>query len=326
MQMKQKLLASLIGGMLIVGCAESGTDNAAPQPTTSAEAPAQPAAEAAPLGAETLVEVNGENIDRAALAIFLREKMKAKPGADIPPQIQSAALNDLINVVLLAQAAEQRGLTARADVSAALQLQRDQLLARLTAADYTSNFTPSDADVEKLYAEQIGTQPKTEYKARHILLKTEDEAKAVIAELDKGADFSELAKAHSTGPSASDGGDLGWFQSGQMVKPFSDAVAELKKGSYTKEPVHTQFGWHVIILDDQREQAPPTLDQARPKLISELKQRSLGAYVTELQKSAKIRINEINIKRAEPGGGDAASTDANATPEEQGKPETVAKP
>ena len=131
---------------------------------------------------------------------------------------------------------------------------------------------------------------KTEYKARHILVKTEDEAKNVIAQLDKGADFAKLAKEKSIGPSGKEGGDLGWFSPDNMVKPFADAAAALKVGTYSKTPVHTQFGWHVIKLEDTRPVSPPSFDELKNQLMNSWRNKMISAYLDRLRSEANVKI------------------------------------
>jgi len=148
----------------------------------------------------------------------------------------------------------------------------------------------SDEELKKLYDEQV---PKgNEYKARHILVEDEEAAKKLIVELDGGADFSELAKEHSTGPSGKTGGELGWFSPQQMVAPFSEAAATLEKGSYTKQPVKTQFGWHIIILDDVRESTPPAFEEVKPQLQTFVQKQRIQDYIASLRQSATIEIKE----------------------------------
>ena len=165
----------------------------------------------------------------------------------------------------------------------------------------------SDEELKKIYQEQAPSGD--EYKARHILVKEEDEAKTLIVELDNGADFSELAKQHSTGPSGKSGGELGWFSPKQMVAPFSEAVAGMEKGAYTKQPIKTQFGWHIIILDDTREASPPPFEQLKPQLQAFVQKQRVQAYITRLRESATIEIKEqppaAAADQAEPA--DAAS-------------------
>lgn len=298
MKSVQKLLPLLLTG-LCLGAAHSALaagPESSPLPTLvqSKEAAKD---NAASLDDETLVTINGLPITRTQLAIFVTERTRSvKAGSEISPKVQSAALNEMINIVLMAQAAEKTGLAGRPEVLSALELQRLQFLARLTANDVTSSYEPKDEEVEALYKERFGSESITEYKARHILVKTEEEAKAVIAELDKGGNFDEVAKAHAAVPG---GGDLGWFQTKSMVKPFADAVTTMAKGSYSKQPVQTQFGWHVIILDDSRQSPPPSLDQVKPKLLAEMRQKVLSKYVSELQKGANVQANEKHIASQE---------------------------
>src|SRR6185437_5838990 len=131
--------------------------------------------------------------------------------------------------------------------------------------------------------------PKEEVKARHILLPTEAAAKEVIAQLDKGADFAALAKEKSTDPSKETGGELGYFtRDDGMVPEFADAAFKLKKGEYTKTPVHTQFGWHVIEVEDRREVKPPSFEESKPQLKEEAARAAVGSKLKELRGKAKI--------------------------------------
>ena len=167
--------------------------------------------------------------------------------------------------------------------------------------------------MKKLYDEQFGNYTGTEYKASHILVKTEEEASALITELAEGADFAELAKEHSTGPTGPKGGDLGWFDADQMVPAFSEAVKGMEKGAYSKEPVNTQFGWHVILLQDTREAEPPTFEEVKPQLATQLQQQAVARYVAELRQNAKVELNEKFIK---PPAEAASETEAAETPEQ----------
>ena len=130
-----------------------------------------------------------------------------------------------------------------------------------------------------------------EYNARHVLVETREEAVVVIESLDNGADFSEVAMEKSTGPSGKTGGKLGWFAPGQMVKPFSDATAALETGTYTKEPVETQFGWHVIMLDEVRDITPPPFDDVKERLKMLLANQKLQVHIQEMRASADIQIS-----------------------------------
>jgi len=325
MHISRKFLYPIAVGALVAACSETNATDPTPAAknpqTTGTEAASAPAAAAAAAMSEnSLVSINGEDITREAFSLYLQERLQLQKGAQVPPQQQSAALNEMINTYLLAQAAERDGLTQRSDVTGALTLQRNQLLARVGMANFLDGFQPDPAEVEKLYQERLATQSGTEYKARHILLEKEDDAKQVIVELDGGADFVELAKERSTGPSGPNGGDLGWFSPNQMVPAFSEAVAAMEKGSYSKEPVQTQFGWHVILLEDVRESTPATLEEMKPKLENELKQKALREYMSDLQQQADIRINESNLSRTPPSGEQGAQPAASANGEQGAQP------
>jgi peptidyl-prolyl cis-trans isomerase C len=183
-------------------------------------------------------------------------------------------------------------------VAASIELLKAKLLTQIAIQDYASNYQPSEEDIQKAYQEEYAEQSGIEYKARHILVKEQEEATALIEQLDGGADFAELAKNHSTGPTGKDGGDLGWFDAAQMVKPFSDALKEMEKGKFSSTPVKTQFGWHVILLEDTRETEAPSLDSVKDKIVNKLKQEALSDYMKGLRDSSKLVFNEKNTKPA----------------------------
>lgn len=239
-------------------------------------------------GSDALVRVNDEVITKNLFALFYAERQRGGQVSGNSPQQQLASLNELANFVLIAEDAESRELDRRDGVQAALKLQRINLLARLAIQERLKDQIPNDDELKKLYEERQADGPGHEYKARHILLKTEDEAKAVIVQLDEGADFSELARSKSVGPSAPSGGDLGWFESSQMVEPFSEAVAAMPDGAYSKQPVQTQFGWHVILRDESRELPVTGFEEAKKTLQAEIQQKVLQSYIKELREKAKV--------------------------------------
>jgi peptidyl-prolyl cis-trans isomerase C len=183
----------------------------------------------------------------------------------------------------------KKGLDSQPVVIATLNQTTRTTLAGIAIKDFMSKNPVTDEAAKVAYDEQMGAAGK-EYNARHILVADEDTAKEVIKLLDSGSDFSELAKEKSTGPSGASGGKLGWFGAGQMVKPFSDAAAELEKGAYTKAPVQTQFGWHVIILDDVRDSTPPPFDDVKDRIKMLLANQQLQAYVESMKNTATIDI------------------------------------
>ncbi|MGD8629240.1 MAG: peptidylprolyl isomerase [Gammaproteobacteria bacterium] len=249
----------------------------------------------APVAAAPVVEgvviatVNGTPLTQSALDVYSAQRKSQ--GANQEAGDQEAVLNELIALELMRQESISKGLNLQPVVIAALDQQERTALAGAAIKDFMNNNPISDEAAQELYDAQIG-KPGKEYNARHILLENEEDARAVIAQLDEGKDFSELAKEKSTGPSASSGGKLGWFGAGQMVAPFSEAAAKLEKGEYTKEPVQTQFGWHVIILDDTRESTPPPFEDVKDRLKMLLANQQLQQHVEELKNSASIEIKE----------------------------------
>src|SRR5690606_37432873 len=145
----------------------------------------------------------------------------------------------------------------------------------------------SDLEIEAAYQEQVKLAPREQYRARHSLVETQAEAEKIIEQLDSGKPFEELAKESSQGPSAASGGDLGWFSPNQMVKPFADAVAALEDGAYTKEPVQTEFGWHVILREDSRATEPPTLASVRDVVTQSVQQKKFQAHLDQLRQNAE---------------------------------------
>ena len=238
----------------------------------------------------TLVEVNGEAIKETHFLVY-----RAQRGGEhkqLDKQAQVALLNELISTVMIAQDAAKQGLDKNPQLLAAMDVARYRILAEAAVEQYLHNHPVKDNEIEAAYQTRYGHNKLIEYKARHILLKTEDEAKAVIAELDKGSDFATLAKEKSTGPSGANGGELGWFEKGQMVAPFGDAVATMKKGDHSATPVQTQFGWHVIELEDTREQAPPKLDEVRDQFTQQLQRQRVAEYIKGVREKTKVKVME----------------------------------
>ncbi len=218
--------------------------------------------------------------------------------ANLPPeQKRVAALSAAIDVKVVATLAASEGLADTPDFKSRMQFLREH---ELHNAYFRQNIVAGVADdeIKARYDKEIAAiPPQTEVHARHILLKTEDEAKAVIAELDGGADFVALAKEKSTGPSKDDGGDLGYFGPGRMVKPFEDAAFALNAGEYTKEPVQTQFGFHVIKVEDKRVAPPPPLEQVKDQIRQLIVRDKYVALLGKLKSEAKIDITDEALKK-----------------------------
>jgi peptidyl-prolyl cis-trans isomerase C len=250
-------------------------------------------------GETTVATVNGQSIPLDLFRAYFAERLR-QGNAQNTPEFQNQAFNEFVNIVVTAQDAEKKELDKENAVRYLLELQRLQALSRVALQSESQSLQPSEEDLQKAYDQRIGKEKRTEYKARHILVKTEDEAKKIIEELKGGADFVELAKEKSLGPTGKNGGDLGWFGSDQMVKPFTEAVAGMKPGAYSSAPVQTQFGWHVILLEESRESDPPALDEVKGELTAALQREALGTYIAGLRNAAKLDLNPDLIKVNEP--------------------------
>ena len=234
--------------------------------------------------------VNGKPIDARTYDRFLQQRARQNKRAPTPEDHQ-AVLDELINRELLYQEAMRQKLDKDPEVAFRLEQQRINTLVRAVINKEFADHPVSDKELKQEYDRLVKGADFREFKARHILVKTEQEAEAIIKQLDKGADFATLAKEKSTGPSGKQGGDLGWFRLGQMVPPFAAAVAKLEKGKYTRTPVKTQYGWHVILLEDSRSQEPPTFEAVRSQLTQMVQGQRVQAMLKELREKAKIERN-----------------------------------
>jgi peptidyl-prolyl cis-trans isomerase C len=189
---------------------------------------------------------------------------------------------------VLAEQATKAGLDKEPDVAARLNVLRTRVLADAESERFLKGKEPTDAELHAEYDSAVAAMDKTEYHARHILVASKEKAEQLIKKIKGGAKFEDVAKAESTDGSKTNGGDLGWFTLTRMAKPFGDAVKGLKKGEMTSEPVQTQFGWHVIKLEDTREVAPPPFDQVKQQVTQGAIQKKLQAYVESLKQNAKI--------------------------------------
>jgi len=266
-------------------CGVVAVSAACTKPATDAAKPAAaPAAAASP----SVATVNGKEISTQLFNTFL-QAVTGKPAAEVPPEQKTQMLDQLINMMLAAQAAEKDGLSANPEVKARADLLNAQILAEAASDKYIKAHPVSESEVKAEYDTQVAAMPK-EYKARHILVETKEIAESLIRDLAAGGDFAKLAKSESKDPgSAKSGGDLGWFSSTSMVKPFSEAVASLQKGEITKVPVQTQYGWHVIQLEDVRTPQPPAFDEVKKQVEMIAQRKKLQAYLDELRKTAQIQ-------------------------------------
>ena len=279
------------------------TASAAAQETAPAEQPAeQPAAEAAkpaaPDPAKVIATIDVKPVTEADLA--LAQASVDQQYAQLPPdQRRAAAFMAIMEIRLLADKAVAEGLDKDADFLRRMAfLQQRALHSEVIDKDVGAKIT--DQEVRARYDKQMAdTPPVNEVKARHILVKTKEEADAIIKQLDGGAKFEDLAAQHTTDPSGkTTGGDLGYFAPGQMVPEFETAAFALDVGGYTKAPVQSQFGWHVIKIEDKRAQQPPAYDTVKGEIRNLVFREKYFAMVNDLRKTAKVDVTDPDLKKA----------------------------
>lgn len=241
------------------------------------------------IAAETVATVNGKPIKQSLLDFIIKDA--ANHGQKIDDNTKQIIINKLVGTELVYQEAQRLGFDKQADFIARDELARRELLVNTYLQDYLKKNPVTDADTKAAYEQYKKELGDKEYDARHILVKTEAEAKDIIAQLGKGGDFAKIAKEKSLDTGSKEkGGDLGWFSPATMVKPFSDAVAGLQKGAVSPTPVQTQFGWHVIKLVDTRAAQPLSYDKVKEGLQKNLQQRNLEKMMADLRSKAKIDI------------------------------------
>jgi peptidyl-prolyl cis-trans isomerase C len=245
-----------------------------------------------------VARVNGVDIRESDLA-FAEEEIGSSMQQVPPDQKRDYLITYLTDVIVLSQAAQQQKLEARDDVQRRIAFDHNRVLMEALLQD-AGKAALSDDALHKVYddaVKQMGSEQ--EVHARHILVPTEDEAKAIEVELKNGADFAKLAKEKSKDPGAADGGDLGYFTKDQMVPEFADVAFKLDKGQIS-DPVHTQFGWHIIKVEDKRTKPTPTFDQVKGQLQNYVEHRAQAELVQNLRKNATIERLDQPAPAADP--------------------------
>jgi peptidyl-prolyl cis-trans isomerase C len=237
--------------------------------------------------AQNVAVVNNKPIPKAREDAWVKEL--TKQGQKDSPELRKMVKDRLIQNEVLLQEATKRGIPEQADVKFMLDIQRQNTLIQALLRDEMTKNPVTDAQVKAEYDKQKAMVGSKEYRARHILVENQAEATAIIDQVKKGAKFEELAKKSKDTGSAANGGDLDWAAPDAYVKPFSDALQKLKKGEMTDAPVQSQFGWHVIRLDDVRDTQFPPLDQVAPQIRESLQQQKAQEFVQNLTKNAKIQ-------------------------------------
>jgi peptidyl-prolyl cis-trans isomerase C len=283
-QMSQFLSTPWIRIAAVIAFAVSVTACGKGQQTAAPVAPEKAAATATP----PVATIDGAPISRVEYETYLKSLLRGRPATELTTDQRNQVLDELINMQLLASQGAKEGVDKDPDVAAQLQVVRMRVLADAESAKFLKDKEPTDAELHTEFDSAVAAMDKTEYHARHILVSSKEAAEAAIKKIKGGAKFEDVAKAESTDSSKANGGDLGWFTLTRMAKPFGDAVKGLKKGEMTTTPVQTQFGWHVIKLEDTRETAPPPFEQVKQQVTNGVMQKKLQAYVDSLKKTAKI--------------------------------------
>lgn len=253
-------------------------------PCVSVVALAQTAANGA--ASSKVATVNGVAIPKSRVDMIVNAQ--TAQGQPDSPELRNAITRELVMREIIAQEADKRGLARQPEIQAQLDFARQNVLFNAYRQDYERRNPVSDAAVQAEYDNIKAQLGDKEYKARHILLDSEADAKALIAKLQQGEKFETLAQASKDPGSKDQGGNLDWNSASAYVKPFADALTKLDKGQYTTEPVQTQFGWHVIQLDDTRPAKFPALEDVKPGLAQRLQAKALEKHMAELRAKAKV--------------------------------------
>jgi peptidyl-prolyl cis-trans isomerase C len=235
---------------------------------------------------KAFVTVNGVPVSQSFADIFIAEQ--TAKGAQDTPDLKNAVREELIRRELLVQEAKKAGLDKKPDVAAQAEAARQAFYVRAYIQEYIKKNPISDASLKSDYDKIKAQLGSTEYKASHILVKDEAEAKTIIENLKKGDKFEELAKQSIDPGSKDSGGDLGWASPGNFVKPFSDALTGLEKGKYSETPVKSEFGYHVIKLEDSRPLNAPAFEEMKPRLLQQAQSQQITTMVEALRAKAKV--------------------------------------
>jgi peptidyl-prolyl cis-trans isomerase C len=245
------------------------------------------AALALPAHAQNIAIVNGKALPKERVDVLTMQIVRS--GRPVTPEMQVQIKEAVIGREVMMQEAQRRGLDATGDFKMQVEWQGEELLIRELFVDFQKNNPVTDADVKAEYDKFVAASAGKELKVRHILVENEQQAKDLIAQIKKGGKFDDLAKKHSKDPgSGANGGDLGWANPDGYVKEFSMAVGLLKKGQTTDQPVKSQFGFHIIRLDDERPIQLPKFEEIKPQVLQQLQQQKLARFQQDLRAKAKV--------------------------------------
>jgi peptidyl-prolyl cis-trans isomerase C len=236
----------------------------------------------------TVASVDGTPISRDFYEFYIKGVTNGKTSSDLSPEQRSQAIDNLVRAQLIAEEAQKENLDQQPDTAQLIKMERLNVLEQALSQKFLAGKQPTDDDLKAEYDAEVAKLPQTEYHARHILVATQPFAQKIVQRLKAGEKFEDLAKAESMDSSKTNGGDLGWFTLDHMVKPFADAVSNLKPGEYTTDPVQTQYGWHVIQLLGTRPVSPPPFEQVKQRLVQVVQAKKFRAYTDGLLKQAKV--------------------------------------
>ncbi len=272
--MKAPSTLVLLAAMALAACQQNAST------ATAAGAAADPAA-------ATIATVDGKAISKGLFDFYV-QAAAGKATGELSDEQRKEVLDSLTRAFVVSEQAVKDGLEKDPEIASQLELVRLEILQRAVQSRYLKDKTPTEAELRAEYETQLAQMSRNEYRASHILVQTEAFANELVGKLKAGAKFNDLARANSLDASKERGGDLGWFAPQSMVKPFSDAVMTLKKGEVTMAPVQTQYGFHIIRLDDTRETEAPPFDQVKQQLNQVVLGKKFRAYSDELLKTSKI--------------------------------------
>jgi len=245
------------------------------------------ASAAMPAFAQNIALVNGKPVPSSRVDTMVQQMVQQ--GQQDTPEMRAMIKDELINREVLTQEADKQGVANRPEVKNQIDLARQSIVIRALATEFLVKNPVKDEELKAEYDKFKSQSGGKEYHARHILVDKEEDAKAIITKLKGGAKFEELAKVSTDSGSGAQGGDLGWAPPAAFVKPFSDAMVALKKGEVTQTPVKTQFGYHVIKLEDERDAKVPAFEEVKGQIAETLQQKKLQAFQQDLKKKAKIQ-------------------------------------
>jgi peptidyl-prolyl cis-trans isomerase C len=243
---------------------------------------------AMPAMAQNIAVVNGKPVPASRMAALAQQVERS--GRPVDDTLKAQIKEELIAREIFVQEAEKRGIKASKEYKAQAELALQTILIRELFADFQRKNPVTDAEVKAEYDKFAAANGGQEYRARHILVETEDQAKAIIANIKKGAKFEDIAKKDSKDPgSGANGGDLDWASASSFVPEFSEAMVKLGKGQMAEAPVKSQFGWHIIRVDDVRQAQLPSIDELKPQISQQLQQQKLNDFQEQLRSKAKVQ-------------------------------------